>query len=84
MRAADEDLVGMFSSLWPHFDERDRRLMAAACACAGASPVVSVDTKKKELIGNYKNSGTEWRQAKSPRPVNTYDFIDKQLGEAIP
>ena len=226
MRAAEEDLVGMFSSLWPHFDERDRRLVAAACARAmghggvtavsktaglsrptiikaiseldeaplatgrvrrqgggryGATeadpglesaldalvdpdsrgdpesplrwtvksvrqlasvlsegghpvapstvgtllhqlgyslqantkkvegaqhpdrnaqfgyineqvrrhlrrgePVVSVDAKKKELIGNYKNSGTEWRQAKSPRAVNTYDFIDKQLGKAIP
>jgi hypothetical protein len=47
-------------------------------------PVVSVDTKKKELIGNYKNSGTEWRPAKSPRPVNTYDFIDKDAGKAIP
>ena len=34
MRAAEEDLVGMFSSLWPHFDERDRRLVAAACARA--------------------------------------------------
>ncbi len=47
-------------------------------------PVVSVDTKKKELIGNYKNSGTEWRGAKSPRRVNTYDFIDKEAGKAIP
>jgi Rhodopirellula transposase DDE domain len=47
-------------------------------------PVVSVDTKKKELIGNYKNSGTEWRPAKDPRQVNTYDFIDKQVGKAIP
>jgi DNA-binding phage protein len=47
-------------------------------------PVVSVDTKKKELVGNYKNSGQEWRQAKSPRAVNTYDFIDRQAGKAIP
>ena len=39
-------------------------------------PVVSVDTKKKELIGNYRNSGREWRAAHDPRPVNTYDFID--------
>ncbi|MHB1910878.1 MAG: ISAzo13-like element transposase-related protein [Acidimicrobiales bacterium] len=35
-------------------------------------PVVSVDTKKRELIGNYKNNGVEWRAAKSPREVNTY------------
>lgn len=47
-------------------------------------PVVSVDTKKKELVGNYKNHGVEWRAAKSPRPVNTYDFIDKDKGKAIP
>jgi DNA-binding phage protein len=47
-------------------------------------PVVSVDTKKKELVGTYKNSGTEWRPAKDRRRVNTYDFIDKQAGKAIP
>ena len=47
-------------------------------------PVVSVDTKKKELIGNYKNSGQEWREAKNPRAVNTDDFIDKGAGKAIP
>jgi hypothetical protein len=47
-------------------------------------PVVSVDTKKKELIGNYKNAGAEWRKAKRPRAVNTYDFIDKEAGKAIP
>ena len=43
-------------------------------------PVVSVDHKKKELIGNYKNAGEEWRKAKSPRAVNTYDFVDKEAG----
>ena len=47
-------------------------------------PVVSVDTKKKELIGNYKNNGREWRPGKEPREVNTYDFIDKQQGKVIP
>jgi len=47
-------------------------------------PVLSVDTKKKELIGNYKNSGQEWRPSHSPREVNTYDFIDKTAGKAIP
>jgi DNA-binding phage protein len=47
-------------------------------------PVVSVDTKKKELIGTYKSPGREWRPAKDPRLVNTYDFIDKQAGKAIP
>ncbi len=47
-------------------------------------PVVSVDAKKKELIGSYKNAGAEWRPAKEPRKVNTYDFIDKEAGKAIP
>jgi hypothetical protein len=47
-------------------------------------PVVSVDTKKKELIGNYKNGGQEWRKAGAPRTVNTYDFIDEDAGKAIP
>jgi hypothetical protein len=47
-------------------------------------PVLSVDTKKKELIGNYKNSGREWRPAGEPEEVNTYDFIDPKAGKAIP
>lgn len=47
-------------------------------------PVVSVDTKKKELIGPYKNGGREWRPKGDPEPVNTYDFIDPKQGKAIP
>jgi transposase len=47
-------------------------------------PVVSVDTKKKELIGNYKNGGREWRPAGEPEEVETYDFIDPKAGKAIP
>ena len=41
-------------------------------------PVISVDTKKKELIGNYKNGGKEYRQLKDPRAVNVHDFGDKK------
>jgi len=37
-------------------------------------PVISVDTKKKELIGNYANKGQEWRKKGSPRKVNGHDF----------
>lgn len=51
---------------------------------AAGQPVISVDTKKKELIGNYKNAGTDWRTKKSPRRVNGHDFEDKTLGKAIP
>lgn len=47
-------------------------------------PVISVDTKKKELIGNYKNGGKEWAPAGTPREVKVHDFIDKKLGKAIP
>lgn len=47
-------------------------------------PVISVDCKKKELIGNYKNAGAEWSVAGKPIEVNVYDFEDKTLGKAIP
>lgn len=47
-------------------------------------PVISVDTKKKELVGNYKNGGREWQRKGKPVEVNTHDFPDKELGKAIP
>lgn len=47
-------------------------------------PVISVDCKKKELIGEYKNNGQEWTKLKSARDVNVYDFIDKAKGKASP
>jgi hypothetical protein len=47
-------------------------------------PVVSVDTKKKELVGAYKNGGREWRPAGEPVRVNDHDFPDEELGKAIP
>ena len=47
-------------------------------------PVISVDTKKKELVGNYKNNGKEWLPQGKPVDVKVYDFIDKKLGKAIP
>src|SRR5436309_10033438 len=47
-------------------------------------PVVSVDTKKKELVGNYANSGREWRRAKSPRTVNGHDFPHPSVPRAYP
>lgn len=51
---------------------------------AGGDPVISVDTKKKELIGNYKAAGREWEPAGSPRPVKVHDFADKALGKVAP
>jgi hypothetical protein len=47
-------------------------------------PAISVDTKKKELIGDFKNSGREWRPRGEPEEVRVHDFLDKRLGKAIP
>jgi hypothetical protein len=47
-------------------------------------PVISVDTKKKELVGNFKNAGREWRPGESPRRVRVHDFMEKDKGKAIP
>jgi hypothetical protein len=47
-------------------------------------PVISVDTKKKELVGNYKNAGQEWLPEGEPEEVKVHDFPDKEFGKAIP
>ena len=47
-------------------------------------PVISVDTKKKELVGEFKNPGQEWQPKGEPEAVNVHDFPDKNLGKAIP
>jgi hypothetical protein len=47
-------------------------------------PVVSVDSKKRELIGDFKNAGREWQPAGRPEEVRTKDFPDKQLGKVTP
>jgi len=51
---------------------------------ARAQPVISVDTKKKENLGNFANAGHEWERQGKPRTVNTYDFPDKDKGKACP
>lgn len=48
------------------------------------NPVISVDAKKKELIGNFKNSGRKWRPKGSPKEVNVYDFPSLSDGKAVP
>jgi Rhodopirellula transposase DDE domain len=47
-------------------------------------PAISVDTKKKELVGDFKNGGREWRPRGKPEEVRVHDFLDKTLGKAIP
>jgi Rhodopirellula transposase DDE domain/Helix-turn-helix of DDE superfamily endonuclease len=50
----------------------------------GGDPVISVDARKKELVGRYKNAGCEWRPTGQPVEVKTHDFLDRQVGKAIP
>jgi hypothetical protein len=61
-----------------HINERVR------AAIASSQPVISIDTKKKELVGDFKNGGREWRPKGEPELVRVHDFKDKQLGKAIP
>ena len=56
----------------------------ATAFLAAGEPVISVDTKKKELVGNFKNSGREYRPKATPEGVNVHDFIDPALGRAVP
>ena len=51
---------------------------------AAGQPVISVDTKKKELVGEFKNGGREYQPKGQPVPTNVHDFMDKELGKAIP
>jgi hypothetical protein len=53
-------------------------------AVAAGEPVISVDCKKKELVGDFKNPGREWRPQGDPELVRVHDFKDPQLGKAIP
>ena len=51
---------------------------------ATAQPVISVDTKKKELVGDFKNAGRQWRPKGQPEPVRVHDFLIPERGKAIP
>lgn len=61
-----------------HINDEVRR------ALAEGRPVISVDTKKKELIGNYKNAGRQWRKTKSAEAVQGHDFPDPSVPRAFP
>ena len=56
----------------------------AKAALAAGQPVISVDSKKRELVGNFKAVGREWAPKGEPVEVSTHDFKDKELGHAIP
>jgi Rhodopirellula transposase DDE domain len=53
-------------------------------AIASGEPAISVDTKKKELVGDFKNGGREWRPKGTPEQVRVHDFVIKELGRAVP
>src|SRR3974390_999438 len=63
------------------FENINAKVIAAQ---AQQQPVISVDTKKKELVGNFKNGGTDYRPKGEPRRVNVHDFEDKKLGKVVP
>ena len=70
----------------PDRDSQFAHINARACTFREAGqPVISVDTKKKELIGPFKNGGSDYRPKGSPEAVNVHDFADKTLGKvALP
>jgi hypothetical protein len=71
--ASEEDRDQQFE----HINAKAKQFMSEK------EPVISVDCKKKELIGNYKNAGREWEKSKDPQQVKVYDFIG-ELGKAVP
>jgi Rhodopirellula transposase DDE domain len=69
----------------PDRDAQFRHInLVATRAVDAGQPVISVDTKKKELVGDFQNAGREWRPKGKPELVRVHDFKDKQLGKAIP
>lgn len=69
-------------------DDRDAQFMHIARMVgdyqAASEPVISVDTKKKELIGDFKNAGQEWQPKGVPEEVRVHDFLDPELGKVAP
>jgi Rhodopirellula transposase DDE domain len=63
------------------FDYINAEVLAAQAA---NQPVISVDTKKKELVGNYRNGGTDYRPKGDPKRVKVHDFEDRNLGKVAP
>jgi hypothetical protein len=69
----------------PDRDAQFEHINAAVIAAqAAGQPVISIDTKKKELVGAYRNSGSDYRPEGCPDKVGVHDFVDKELGKAIP
>ena len=63
------------------FEHINTKVVAAQAA---GQPVISVDTKKKELVGNFRNGGSDFRPKGNPQRVKVHDFVDKELCKAVP
>ena len=72
--SAHEDRDAQFR----HIDRQARKFQAKG------EPVISVDTKKKELVGDFHHKGKEWQPKGKPEPVRVHDFVDRELGKGIP
>jgi hypothetical protein len=69
----------------PDRDAQFEHINAAVIAAqAAGQPVISIDTKKKELIGPYKNNGSDYRVEGCPDQVKVHDFVDAELGKVVP
>jgi hypothetical protein len=69
----------------PDRDAQFEHINAAVIATqAAGQPVISIDTKKKELIGPYKNAGSDYRPEGCPDQVKVHDFVDDELGKVVP
>ena len=69
----------------PDRDAQFEHINAAVLATqAAGQPVISVDTKKKELVGSYKNAGSDYRPEGCPELVKVHDFVDAELGKVVP
>lgn len=69
----------------PDRDAQFKHINEKANECAkNGVPFISVDTKKKELVGNFKNAGLEWQPKDAPELVDVHDFPDRAVGKAIP
>jgi Rhodopirellula transposase DDE domain len=78
-RKADE------GSKHPDRNAQFENINAKVIAAQGAGhPVISVDTKKKELVGNYRNGGSDYRPKSDPHRVKVHDFVDKEMGKVAP
>jgi hypothetical protein len=69
-----DDRDAQFAHINAQVDEHQQR----------GQPVISVDTKKKELVGDFRNGGREWRPRGEPEAVRTHDFMDRDLGKVNP